>query len=138
MKTIISYTTILLLFISCNGQQNNKKEKIDASKVKEITITNKIDFSMHKLKSNSIIVKEVDQIKKIVDAFSYSEEIKQRVNTGAGYGFFEIDFNEGEKNHYYTINYTVYDGVILRNDNNGDMFKNDRLEGAVYPLFVEK
>lgn len=137
MNRILSYTAILLC-ISCNGQQNIQIEKMDDSKVTKITIVNKIDCSVHKLKSNTIIIKDVDQIKKIIDAFSYSTAIKEKVNTGAGHGFFEIDFDEGGKNHYYTINYTVYDGVILRNDNNGDMFKNDRLEGIVYSLFVEK
>lgn len=138
MKSLLTYIAILFLFISCNGQPNNKAEKIDATKVKEITISNKIDCSMHKLKTNSIVIKNADQINDIVEAFSFSEKITQKVNTGAGYGFFEIDFYEGEKNHYYTINYTVYDGVILRNDNNGDMFKNDKLEGIIYPFFVYK
>jgi hypothetical protein len=128
---------ICLLFVSCQGQQN-EKIFIDASKIKEITITNKMSCTLQKLKSNSIKIKDEVQIKEIIDALSYSTKTKEGVNMSMAYGFFEIDFYEGNKNYYYTINYTVYDGVIIRNDLNGDRFKNDKLEGIIYPLFVEK
>ncbi|WP_281232417.1 hypothetical protein [Flavobacterium gelatinilyticum] len=138
MVRLFYYASFLLLFISCHGQENTQVEKIDVSKIKKITITNKIDCSIHKLKSGKIIIEDIHQIEQIINSFTYSTVIKTGVNTGAGYGFFEIDFDEEKKNHYYTINYTIYDGVILRNDNNGDLFKNDKLEGIVYSLFVSK
>lgn len=136
MKQTITYITLFFFLVSCKGQ-NTKLEKIDASKVKEITLVNKVDYATHKLKANNIVVKDKQQIEKIVSAFSYSENYKPRISSGANYGFFEVKFFEGEKEFYYTINYTVYDGVIVRNDLNGDIYKNERLEGVVYPLFVE-
>lgn len=135
MKTIFLYFFIFFCVLSCKGQ-NDKSKDMDASKVVEITIKNKLFNPSQKMKPN-LTIKDKDIILKIVEAFRYSEKIKGTVNTGANNGFFEIDFNEGNINHYYTINYTVYDGVILRNDHNGEMFKNDKLEGVIYPLFVQ-
>lgn len=136
MKRILNYLIILLFFSSCKGQ-DNPKQKIDASKVKEITLVNKVNCTNHKLNSDNILIKDKKQIEKIINTFAYAEPIKTRVNTGAENGFFEVKFYEGEKEYYYTIIYTIYDGVIVSNDLNGDMYKNDRLEGSVYPLFVE-
>ncbi len=124
------------MFVTCHGQESNKSNTIDASKVKEITITNKMYCSLQKLAQGSIVIKDQNQIEKIIDAFADCKKTDKGVNMSMAYGFFEIDFYEGSINHYYTINYTVYDGVIVRNDNNGDRFKNDRLEGVVNPLFV--
>lgn len=127
-----------ICLLSCKGQNSNTLN-IDASKVKEITIINKVDCSFNKLVKQETIITDRDKIEKIIDAFSYMQPIQDRgsVNMKVNHGFFEMSFNEGDRNHYYTINYTVYFGVIVSNDNNGELFKNDRLEIAVYKQFVE-
>lgn len=134
MKQILIYMSFLFLIISCNGQEN-KNNNIDESKVKEITIINKINCSIHNLKDENIVITNREEIKKIINEFSYSKPIDTEVNMKMNNGFFDISFNEGEKEHFYTINYTIYNGVILWN--NGNLYKNDRLEIAIYQLFVK-
>lgn len=134
MKKSLLIIAVIFFVSSCKSQ--DKETLIDASKVNSITITNKLSQAPQKLKSQ-VIIKEKDDIVKIVESFEYSQKLSSKVALNSNYGFFEIDFDEGTSNHYYTINYTVYNGVILVNNHNGDMFKNDRLEGLVYPLFVE-
>jgi hypothetical protein len=136
MKLKLNYLFIIFLFLSCRGQENNKSKAIDVSKVSEITITNKMYCSLEKLKQGSIVIKDLNQIEKILDAFKSSTKINRAVNMSMHYGFFEINFKEGEIEHYYSLVYTMYEGVILSNNNNEDRFKNDRLEGVVNPLFV--
>ena len=136
MKIILTYITVFFFLISCKGQ-DSKVLKIDSSKVKEISIINKVDYASHKLKPGKIVIKDKKQIEKIINAFSSLENYQIKISSGANNGFFEINFFEGEKEYYYTINYTVYDGVVVRNDLNGDVFKNEKLEGVVYSLFVE-
>ena len=141
MKSILCYLTILFLFVSCHGQETNKSNTIDASKVKEITITNKMYCSVQKLTQGSIVIKDQDQIEKIIKTFTYSEKeqrSKGDVDIKNNIGFFDISFNEEDKSYFYSIIYTTYNGVILINNNNGDMYKNDRLEGVVNPLFIAK
>ena len=70
MKSILYYLTILFLFVSCHGQEGNKSNTIDASKVKEITITNKMYCSVQKLTQGSIVIKDRDQIEKIIKTFT--------------------------------------------------------------------
>lgn len=134
MKKSLLILTVIFFVSSCKGQ--DKEILIDTSKVKSIKIVNKLSQASQKLKSQ-VIIKEKDVIVKIVESFKYSQKLPTKVALNSNYGFFEMDFDEGAINHYYTINYTVYSGVILVNNNNGDMFKNDRLEGLIYPLFVE-
>ena len=127
---------VSFLAISCKGQDENPAITVSSSDVKEITIQNKVYCSMHNLSTKSIIITDVEKIKKILKVFSNSNKIEGNINSRANNGFFEISFNEKAVNHYYTINYTVYDGVVLRNDNNGKLYKNDELEGIIYTLFV--
>jgi len=135
VKKQLLYIFILFSLYSCKGQTESNL-KIDVSKVKEITIINKVYSCYRNYKKETVIIKDKDQIEKIIDAFTYSEPIKGNINEKSSNGFFEINFYEGDKNHYYTLNYTIYDGVILRNDNNGDRYRNDRLEIAIYKHFV--
>ena len=135
MKNIFMLA-VSFLAISCKGQDENPAITVSSSDVKEITIQNKVYCSMHNLSTKSIIITDVEKIKKILKVFSNSNKIEGNINSRANNGFFEISFNEKAVNHYYTINYTVYDGVVLRNDNNGKLYKNDELEGIIYTLFV--
>ncbi len=136
MKKIITLVSIFLM-LSCDGQNNRSGIKIVSSNVKEINIINKVDCSMHNLKSTTLKIIDKTEIDEIIDAFSYSESITTGVNMKANNGFFEISFNDGKKDYYFTLNYTVYNGVILRNDKNGERYNNDKLEGVIYPLFVQ-
>ena len=136
MKRYFIYLFIVFSLFSCNGQ-SNENIKIDASKVKEITIINKVDCSYRNYKKGTIIVNEKEKIETIINSFSYLQPISDRgsINLKAGNGFFDLIFKEGETEHYYTIFYTVYDGVIIWSNDGGKLFKNDRLEIAVYKLF---
>ena len=132
MKNIIVY--LLFCVISCKGQENINN-KIDVSKVKEITIINKVYCSTQSLKSKNIVVTNREEIEKIINNLSLSEAITTDVNMKMNNGFFDISFNEGDKEYLYTINYTIYDGVILWY--NGSIYRNNSLEVVVYQLFVE-
>lgn len=135
MKNIFFNLIIVFLLVTSCKSQVNENLIIDFNNVKEIKVINKVDCSMHNLKGRTKIITDKSTIKNIVDALTLSEEINKDVNMKMSNGFFEIDFYEGAKNHYYTINYTIYDGVIVRNDNNGIRYKNDRLEIVIYKIF---
>jgi hypothetical protein len=132
MKKYFTHLFIVFFLFSCNGQKN-ETIKIDASKVKEITIINKLDCSYRNYKKDTVIIKEKEKIQKIINAFSYLQPISDRgsINLKEGNGFFDLIFKEGETEHYYTIFYTVYDGVIIWSNDGGKLFKNDRLEMTV-------
>ena len=134
MKKIYAFLFFAFLFSSCNGQ--NQQVGIDASKVKVIKIKNKVDCNFRNYKSGEIIIKEKKLIEDIINAFKYLTPLKEDVVTNANNGVFEIDFYEGDINHYYIINYTIYDGVIISNYNNGERFKNNRLEVEVQKHFL--
>jgi hypothetical protein len=134
MKQILFCMSFLFLLTSCNGQEN-KNNNIDASKVKEITIINKVYCSIHNLEGEKKVVTNRKEIEKIINGFSYSEPITAEVNMKMNNGFFDISFSEGAKEHIYTINYTIYNGVVLWHS--GNLYKNDRLEVAIYQLFVK-
>ena len=137
MKKIIYLLTVFSL-LSCKGQTTDVL-KIDASKVSEINIINKVDCSFNKLVKQETTITDRDKIEKIIDAFSYMQPIQDRgsINMKVSHGFFEMSFDEGTKHHYFTIHYTVYNGVIVWSNDWGKMFKNDRLEIVVYKQFVE-
>lgn len=140
LKTMRNLIFLFIAFClySCKGQTTTAL-KIDASKVKQISIFNKVDCSFNKLVKQEVTITDREKIETIIKSFSYLQPIpdKGSINMKVAHGFFEMSFDEGEKHHYYTINYTVYDGVIVSNDNNGEIFKNDRLEISVYKQFVE-
>lgn len=50
-------------------------------------------------------------------------------------GFFDISFYEGDKEYLYTINYTIYNGVILWND--GNPYKNDKFEVLISQMVAK-
>ena len=133
IKHFLISTSFFCLMVSCNAQEKNKN--IDATKVKEITIINKVYCSTHNLEGEKRVVTNREEIEKIINGFSYSEPITTEVNMKMNNGFFDISFNEGDKEHIYTINYTIYNGVVLWNS--GDLYRNDRLEVAIYQLFVK-
>ena len=129
---------LFILITSCNGQKEKDINEVVFESVKEITIHNKVECSMHNLIRNSITVRADTEINKIIKSITNSEKIYEKINSRANNGFFEIVFKENNTIHNYTINYTVYSGVIIRDDNNGDLFRNDELEGIIYQLFIAK
>ncbi|MBA5793291.1 hypothetical protein H1R17_03145 [Flavobacterium sp. xlx-214] len=138
MKNIILSLIVVLGSTSCKEEHSNKLS-FDASKVNEITIHNKVDCSFEKLVKQQLTITDKNQISKILDAFSYMEPIEDRgnVNMKVSNGFFELSFNEGNKENYFTINYTIYDGVVIWSNDGGKLFKNDRLEIVINDLFVK-
>jgi hypothetical protein len=99
MKQILGYISFLflILIVSCNGQEN-KNKKIDTSKIKEITITNKVFCNGgHNLKSGNLVITNEAEIEKIINGLSNSEPIKADVNMKMNNGFFDINFYEGVK-----------------------------------------
>ncbi len=124
-------------FLSCK-EQIHQSHKIDSSDVKEITIVNKVYCSSVEFVRKKVIITERNQINNIIETFSYAKLIKQKdVGLNRNNGFFEIEFYEGEEEHSYDVVYTIYDGIVVVNSNNGDCFKNDLLEVKIYKLFIE-
>lgn len=136
MKNLISIISILLI-ISCNNNKDYESIKIVPSNIKEISIANKVNCSLHNLKPITLEIIDKSEISKIINVFSLSKKIQGSVNNRANNGSFEISFNDDKTDYYFSLSYTVYDGVILRNNNNGEQYKNDMLEGLIYPLFVD-
>ena len=86
----------------------------------------------------NVIIVERDKIDDIVSAFDYGKPVNQGdVGLNTNYGFFEMEFYEGNDRYAFIIIYTIYDGVVIQSMQNGDCFKNDRLEILVYKLFVD-
>lgn len=135
MKKLLIYITFITICYSCNAQKDNDL-KIDVTKVKEIKIINKVNSIYRDYKKETIVLSDKNEIEKILTSFTHLTPIKGEVNTKINNGFFEIVFFEGDKEYYYEILYTLYDGIIIINLKNGDRFKNDRLEIAVYKHFV--
>ncbi|MOA06985.1 hypothetical protein D3C78_1266570 [compost metagenome] len=64
--------------------------------------------------------------------------MKEFVSLSLGYGFFEIDFKEDDREYNYGIVYTVYDGVIIANySGGGGRYRNEHLAGLVHGLFTK-
>jgi hypothetical protein len=133
---VITQTLCILtifLFTSCHGQESTTN-KIDVLKVKEIKIINKV-ICVHNLKNKDLIISNRNEIEKILNELSYSKPVTGDINMKMNNGFFDISFQEGNIQHLYTINYTIYNGVILWN--NGDLYRNNGLEVIIYQLFLE-
>ncbi|MOA21964.1 hypothetical protein D3C78_1424880 [compost metagenome] len=93
--------------------------------------------SVQPLKHEKIVITDQKTIKEIINTFSQSQVIKEYVSLSAHYGFFEIDFKEAEKSYTYGITYTVYNGVVVSNDNQGYYYRNNSLAGLVHGLFTK-
>jgi len=136
-RKILNIFLILLLLSYACQQQNKKSAPIDFAKVKKITIYNKVYADARDFIKKNVSITDTDKIQDIIDAFRYSKPISQTaVRINRNNGFFEIDFNEGLEKHSFTIIYATYDGVVIMNSENGDCFKNDRLEIIVYKFFI--
>ena len=135
MKSIY-YLYLSIIMISCGGQLN-EKIIIDAPTITEIKIINKVNCSHAHLTKKEVLVKDKSEIEKIVNLMKHSSDIKTRINTKVNFGFFDITLlDSNNTKYYYTILYTVYNGVILTDLNgSGNHFKNDRLEILIYKLF---
>ena len=136
MKKYIFYLTLLILTTSCKGQ-NNDIIKIDSSRVKEIIIKNKVSYSQQELIDGKIVITNRDKIESILNSLNHSKKILEPPSLNANFGYFDIEIIEGDKSHFYGINYTVYDGVIIADYNSTKRYKNDELEGLVYSIFIK-
>lgn len=95
------FALLMLVFLaSCKGRASSDSTiTIDATKVKEITIYNKMYCTVQPLKHNKIVITDRKTIEKIMDSFSRSKEVKEFVSLSQGYGFFEIDFKEDDREY---------------------------------------
>lgn len=135
MKNIY-YLCLSLILISCGGQL---KEKIiiDTPTMTEIKIVNKVNCSHAHLTKKEVLIEDKDEIEKIINLMKHSSDIKTHVNTKVNVGFFDMTLlDSNNTKYYYTILYTIYNGVILTDLNgSGNHFRNDRLEILIYKLF---
>jgi hypothetical protein len=136
MKKLLTYIFFMIICYSCNSQIE-KDLIIDSNKVKEIKIVNKVNSIYRDYKKETIFLHDRNKIDKILSSFIYLNPVEKEVNTKINNGFFEIIFFEGEKEYYFNILYTLYDGVIVIDLKNGNRYKNDRLEIAIYKHFVK-
>lgn len=135
MKNKVLYYLLFFVCMSCIGQ-SKELSKFEASKVSEIIIKNKVNCSVHKLNQDKIIISDLATKEKIIGLFSKSQKIEGNVALSYNNGFFDIEIIEGGKSYYYSIVYSVYDGVVITDNNNGNQYKNDVLEFEIYSMFV--
>ena len=135
MKNIY-YLCLSLILISCGGQLN-EKIIIDAPTITEIKIVNKVNCNHARLTKKEVLIEDKSEIEKIINLMKHSTNIRTRVNTKVNVGFFDmILLDSNNTKYYYTILYTIYNGVILTDLNgSGNHFRNDRLELLIYKLF---
>jgi|WetSurMetagenome_2_1015567.scaffolds.fasta_scaffold17764_5 hypothetical protein len=136
-KRIFCY---ILIFIQCTiGCNTQDKEKgiINPKKVAEINIVNKVYCHSSNLIREKVNLTDRVLIDNLIGALNDAKPINRfDIRPNVNYGFFEIEFNEDSQAHSFAIQYTVYDGVVIRNMENGDCLRNDFLEILVYKLFL--
>ena len=139
MKLKLIHLSIVFYLFTCSCEaQREHPSIIDSSKVKKITIVNKVYCSPNEYVRKNASISDRNQINYIIDELNNSKLINQNdVRLNTTYGFFELEFYEGDKEYSYIIVYTIYDGVVIVSNLNGDCFKNDRLEILIYKLFIE-
>jgi hypothetical protein len=110
---------------------------IRPEKVTEINIVNKVYCHFSKLRNEKVKVTDRILINNLIGALNDAQQINRLdIRTNVNNGFFEIGFEIGGEAYSYDILYTVYDGVVIRNLENGDCLRNDFLEILVYKLFL--
>jgi hypothetical protein len=135
MKNKVLYYLLFLVCMSCIGQ-SKELSKFEAGRVSEIIIKNKVNCSVHKLKQDKIIISDLATKEKIIRLFSKSQKMEGNVALSYNNGFFDIEIIEGGKSYFYGIVYSVYDGIVINDNNNGDQYKNDVFESEIYSMFV--
>lgn len=135
MKNKVLYYLLFFVCLSCIGQ-SKELSKFEAAKVSEIIIKNKVNCSVHNLNQDKIIISDLTTKQKIIGLFSKSQKMQENVALSYNNGFFDIEIIEDGKSYYYGIVYSVYGGVIIKDDNNGDQYKNDVFESEIYSMFV--
>ncbi|KAB5483115.1 hypothetical protein [Flagellimonas hadalis] len=131
---------VLIAFVfntSCDFS-TNKKAEVKDQKIDRIILISKGGDGRHNLKEK-LIINNQDEISRLAKIFAKSAKLNEKVNVGANYGSVVVDMvdKESESIHYISIIYTVYDGVIIRDDLNGDKFKNDEFAGTINNLMSD-
>ena len=135
MKKII-VLVVTILVTSCKSQNENLN--LDSSKVKEISITNKVSYSIFYLNDEKIIINSTSQINKIIECLNSSKKLNNSPSLNANYGFFDLHIFEEDKKYSFNIVYSVYHGVIVVESNSTNRYKNDELESLIVNLFRSK
>lgn len=129
---------IITIFNSCNSQNEVDKSIVNFKKVNEITMINKVDCIYRNYSKETIVIKNEDEIKKVLTTFEFMSPVeKVNSDTKNNNGFLEVIFFEGEKEFYFNIVYTLYNGVVIIDLKTGNRYKNDKFEIAVYKHFTD-
>lgn len=130
------FLIILQCTFSCKDQ-SKQTNGINSFDVKEIKIENKVYCHSSKLIKEKVKVTDRILVNNLIGALNDAKHINRLdIRPNVNYGFFEIEFETGEEAYSYDILYTVYNGVVIRNLENGDCLRNDFLEILVYKLFL--
>ncbi|WP_420604076.1 hypothetical protein [Flagellimonas sp.] len=130
---VLSFLLTIVFIASCDFQK--QKENVKSTEIDKIVMISKGGDGRHNLKKRLDITDE-NEINRLSNAFLSSKPLTRKVNVGSNYGSIVVDMvdKESESIYYLSIIYTVYDGVVIRNDLNGDKFQNDEFVGNVNNL----
>jgi hypothetical protein len=133
IKFFISVILVIPILLSCGA---SVKEEISSAKcpdMKSIVVYNK---TQNKYIADSILINEPNKIKELCNELKSLKEVSN-VSVQANFGFYELIATLANGSKYnLNIIYTVYDGVVAR-DESGKSYKNNNLESTVLGWFLK-
>jgi hypothetical protein len=128
MKTILP---LLFMLTSCGASVKEKIRFVGCDHFKSALVYNK---TQNKYIADSVTINEPSKMDLICKELNNLKEV-HNASINANFGFYELiaTLDDGSK---YNVNiiYTVYDGVIIR-DEGGKYYKNDNLESGILGFF---
>jgi hypothetical protein len=132
MKTNKSLRGVIFLAIfsiNCEGNSNLSQQ---AQPIDSIKIVNRTPIRYNK---NDTTIKDANNINRITDQLHRMTKTSN-ANLKASRGYYElILFYKNGKKEDLGIIYTIYNGIIITNDNDNTEFKNDALEQMMWEFF---
>jgi hypothetical protein len=126
---------IIIVFACKNGDGNSNAP--NSVKVNEIKIVNDVICSAYPLIKKEVKIKDEGQISGILKEIKSLKPIPTNsAMIKINYGYFELLYQQGTVDKSYLIIYSIYDGVVIIDNNDGRFYKNNNLENKVYKYFL--
>lgn len=134
-KYFLSIFLIIIVFSCKNGDGNSNEP--NSVKVNEIKIVNNIICSAYPLIKKEVKIKDEGQINDILKEIKSLKPIPTNsAMIKISYGWFELLYQQGTADKSYLIIYSIYDGVVIIDNNDGRFYKNNNLENKIYKYFL--
>jgi len=135
MKIILSLIILFggIVSLNCNLSGNNSTSQSDT--IVKIKIINRT--SNNYVKSDTVLTNQGD-LAEITGQFKLMKEVFN-TNTKYHFGFYEVKvFHKNGNVDNIDIIYTVFDGVVIANENTGKYYKNNQLDSTMLYYLREK